>query len=78
MKGDIAASLRSKIRFHNQKIGGALGLRDAEDRDLIHPPYLPNIKFGKVAMTNELVCFGSFGVDVYNFQVNDPLFIKVS
>ena len=84
MKGEIAASLRSKIRYHNQKIGGALGLRDAnvlinnssaEDLDLIHPPYLPNIKFGKVAMTNELVCFGSFGVDVDNFKVNDPTFL---
>ena len=83
MKAENAASLRSKIRYHNQRIGWVLGLRDArplvndifaKDVGLIHPPLLSNIKFGKYTVTRDLLCFGSFGVDVEIFKVNNPTF----
>ena len=66
-----------------RRIGGVIELTDAsvligdifaKGQNLIHPPFLPNIKFAKFAITNELICFGSLGFDPDNFKVNDMTF----
>ena len=45
-----------------------------KDLGLIQPPHMPNIKFSRFSLTNELVCWGSFGIDPDNFSVANPTF----
>ena len=35
---------------------------------------MPNIRFSKFTLTNELICLGSFVVDPDNFKVANPTF----
>ena len=70
-------------KYDSQEIGGVLGLKNAgdllydvapKDIELIQPPYMPNIRFSKFTLTNELICWGRFGVDPDNFKVARPTF----
>ena len=53
-----------KIKYDAQEIGGVLGLKNAcdleyvspKDLGLIQPPHMPNIRFSRFSLTNELIC----------------------
>ena len=60
-----------KTHYNAKSISGIMGLKNAADimydvspKDLgiIQPPWLPNIRFSKYALTDELMCWGSFGL----------------
>ena len=85
MNKELSDSFRQKTKYDSQEIGGVLGLKNAgagdllyyvapKDIGLIQPPYMPNIRFSKFTLTNELICLGSFGVDPDNFKVANPTF----
>ena len=41
---------------------------------VIQPPLMPNMRFSKYVITDELICWGSFGVDPDIFDVANPTF----
>ena len=45
-----------------------------KDIGIIQPPWLPNLRFSKYALTNELMCWGSFGLDPDVFKIANPTF----
>ena len=45
-----------------------------KDLDIIQPPWLPNLRFSKYALTDELMCWGSFGLDPDIFKITNPTF----
>jgi len=83
MNKELSYYFRKQSVYDSQEIGGVLGLKNASDliydkapRDLglIHPPFLPNIRFSKFAPTEQLICWGSFGMDPDIFLVKNPPF----
>ena len=45
-----------------------------KDLSVIQPPWMPNIRFSKYAITGELMCWGSFGIDPDIFGITNPTF----
>ena len=45
-----------------------------KDLGIIQPPWMPNMHFSKYAITGELMCWGSFGVDPDVFKITNPTF----
>ena len=80
-----AFNMNTKLstKYDSQEICGVLGLKNASDliydvspKDIgiIQPPYMPIICFSKLSLTNELICWGSIGVDPDNFKMAIPTF----
>ena len=72
-----------KLHYNAKTISGVMGLKNAADimyeispKDLgiIQPPSLPNIHFSRYAITNELMCWGIFGLDPDIFIITNPTF----
>ena len=72
-----------KLHYNAESINGVMGLKNAADimydiapKDLgiIQPPWLPNLRFSKYALTDVLMCWGSFGLDPDVFKVSNPIF----
>ena len=75
-----------KMKYDSQVISGIMGLKNAADlmydvspKDLgvtqyTAPPWMPNMRFSKYAITGELICWGSFGVDPDIFKITNPTF----
>ena len=83
MPPKLAEYFMGKIHYNAEPINGVMGLKNASDimydvapRDIgiIHPPWLPNLRFSKYSPTNELMCWGSFGLDPDVFKISSPTF----
>ena len=80
---ELSDYFRDRIKYDTQEIAGVLGLKNAcdliydvsaKDLGLIQPPHMPNIRFSRFSLTNEFICWGSFGVDPDIFDVANPTF----
>ena len=83
MNQKLSDYFRRQVKYDSQEISGVLGLKNASDLlydktpkelGLIHPPFLPNLRFSRFAPTEELICWGSFGLDPDLFLVKNPTF----
>ena len=72
-----------KLHYNAESINGVMGLKNAadimydiapKDIGIIQPPWLPNLRFSKYALTDELMCWGSFGLDPDVFKITSPTF----
>ena len=83
MSPKLAEYFMGKIHYNAEPINGVWGLKNASDimydvapRDIgiIQPAWLPNLRFSKYSPTNELMCWGSFGLDPDVFKISNPTF----
>ena len=83
MSQELSDYFREKMKYESQKISGVLCLKNASDllydviaKDLrlIQPPFLPNLRFSRISLRDELICWGSFGLDPDIFLVGNPIF----
>ena len=81
MSPELSDYFKRKVKYESQEICGVLGLKNASDliydvspKDigLIQPPFMPNIRFSSFSLTDELICWGSFGLDPDIFLVANP------
>ena len=83
MNQELSDYFRRQVIYYSQEISGVLGLKNASDLlydktpkelGLIHPPFLPNLRFSRFALTEELICWGSFCLDPDLYLVKNPTF----
>merc|ERR1712228_869220 len=83
MGKQLSDNFWEQTKYDSQEIGGVLGLKNAsdliydknpKDLGLIQPPFLPNIRFAQYVPTQQLICWGSYGVDPDIFSVQNPPF----
>ena len=83
MSQELSDYFRKKIKYESQEISGVLGLKNVrdllydvipKDLGLLQPPFLPNLRFSRFSLTDELICWGSFGLDPDIFLVGNPTF----
>ena len=73
----------AKLKYDSKPISGVMGLKNTadlmfdvspKDQSIIYPPWMPNIRFSRYAITGELMCWGSFGIDPDIFGITNPTF----
>ena len=73
----------AKSKYDSKPISRVMGLKNAadlmfdvspKDLDIIQPPWMPNIRFSRYAITGELMGWGSFGIDPDIFGFTNPTF----
>ena len=83
MPPKLSEYFMGKLHYNAQSINGVMGLKNSadimydiapKDIGIIQPPWLPNLRFSKYALTNELMCWGSFGLDPDVFKIANPTF----
>ncbi|GIR34488.1 MAG: hypothetical protein CM15mP48_1720 [Candidatus Poseidoniales archaeon] len=82
MSPELAEYFMGKIKYNAEPINGVWGLKNASDimfdvapKDIgiIQPPWLQPEIF-KILTHQELMCWGSFGIDPDVFKISSPTF----